>query len=398
MKKLAFVIPWYGENISGGAEAELRGLVHHLQDAGVELEVLTTCVKDFRSDWNVDYHHPGIEDCAGIAVRRFPVRKRDTKQFDAINYKFMNRLPVTYEEEKIFMREMVNSPELYCYIREHKAEYELFIFIPYMFGTTFFGAQECMEKAILIPCLHNEPYACMKLFRETFSQIAGMAFLSDPERILAEKLYSVCGNEFSFLGAGVDTQISGDALHFRDRYDIAELFILYAGRKDAGKKVDELIRYFVEFKQRNPSELKLVLIGGGEIEIPSKDIIDLGFVSAQDKYDAYAAATVFCNPSEMESFSIVIMESWLAEVPVLVNGKCAVTKDFARKANGGLYYESYAEFEGCLRYLLSHREIAGQMGSNGRKYVLANFAWDVIVKKYRSYFEMMGRRCNDDER
>jgi len=398
VKKIAFVIPWYGEDISGGAETELRGLAHHLQDAGVELEVLSTCVQDFRSDWNVDYHKPGVENCAGITVRRFSVRKRDTVQFDKVNAKFMFGETVSTEDEKIFMREMVNSPDLYKYIREHKTEYELFAFIPYMFGTTYFGVQECLEKAILIPCLHDEAYAHMSLFKNCFSMVAGMTFLSDPERLLAEKLYAVSGDSFVYLGAGVDTDFSSDADRFRKKYNMNTPFILYAGRKEAGKRVDELIRYFVEYKRRNPSELKLVLIGGGEIEIPSEEIIDLGFVPTQDKYDAYAAATMFCNPSEMESFSIVIMESWLAQVPVLVNGKCAVTTDFAKKANGGLYYLSYAEFEGCVNYLLDHREVSRQMGENGRAFVSANFAWNVIVDKYRSYFEKMGRLCNCYER
>ena len=56
MKKIGFVAPWYGEKIPGGAEMELRGLVHHLKDVGVEVEVLTTCVKDFMSNWNENYY------------------------------------------------------------------------------------------------------------------------------------------------------------------------------------------------------------------------------------------------------------------------------------------------------------------------------------------------------
>lgn len=44
MKKLGFVIPWFGEKIPGGAEAELRGLTRHLAESGIELEILTTCV------------------------------------------------------------------------------------------------------------------------------------------------------------------------------------------------------------------------------------------------------------------------------------------------------------------------------------------------------------------
>lgn len=146
----------------------------------------------------------------------------------------------------------------------------------------------------------------------------------------------------------------------------------------------------IPYKKRSPSKLKLILIGGGNIEFPKNgDVIDLGFVPAQDKHDAYAAASVFCNPSQFESFSLVIMESWLAERPVLVNGDCAVTTDFARKSNGGLYYQNYIEFEKCLQYLLTNPGTARQMGANGRDFVLKNFSWDAIVKKYTEYFKMV---------
>ena len=33
MKKIGFVIPWYYEDIRGGAEQEMRGLVKHLHEA-----------------------------------------------------------------------------------------------------------------------------------------------------------------------------------------------------------------------------------------------------------------------------------------------------------------------------------------------------------------------------
>ena len=61
--------------------------------------------------------------------------------------------------------------------------------------------------------------------------------------------------------------------------------------------------------------------------------------------------------------------------------------DFALESNGGLGFENYWEFEGCADYLLVHRSEADIMGENGRNYVLANFAWDVIVKKYMDFFE-----------
>lgn len=390
MKKIAFVTPWYGEDISGGAEAMLRGLVHHLYAAGVDLEVLTTCVRDFRSDWSVDDHPVGTSTCAGIPVRRFSVRPRDTAAFDRVNAKLMKNQRITEKEETTFQREMVNSPSLYQYISEKSEEYSLFVFIPYMFGTTYYGVQSCRKKAVLIPCLHDEAYAYMKILKQSFAQTAGMVFLSEPEQLLAQTLYGVSGRAFQSLGTGIDTEIRGDAVRFRRKYQIDSPFLLYAGRKDAGKKVDVLIQYFLAYKKRSPSKLKLILIGGGNIEFPKNgDVIDLGFVPAQDKHDAYAAASVFCNPSQFESFSLVIMESWLAERPVLVNGDCAVTTDFARKSNGGLYYQNYIEFEKCLQYLLTNPGTARQMGANGRDFVLKNFSWDAIIKKYTEYFKMV---------
>ena len=387
MKRIGFVTPWYGEKIGGGAEAELRGLVHHLKDAGVDLEVLTTCVECFQSDWNKDFHEPGLTEEAGIPVRRFRVRQRDTLRFDAVNLRLMKGEKLTSAAEADFCREMINSPDLYGYIRDHGDGYSLFVFIPYMFGTTYYGCQVHPEKSVLIPCLHDESYAYMKCFRKAFAPAAGMIFHAEPERELAEKLYGVRGDAFPVLGEGIDTDWTADAALFREKTGIRQPFILYAGRKEAGKRVDVLTRYFAHYRKSRKDDLKLVLIGGGKIDNPDpKNILDLGFVDRDIKYGAYAAAEFFCNPSEMESFSIVIMESWLAGRPVLVNGRCPVTRDFARRAKGGLYYENYPEFAACADWLLSRKETAAQMGRNGRDYVQEHFTWDTIVREYTAYF------------
>ncbi|MDE7120552.1 MAG: hexosyltransferase, partial [Oscillospiraceae bacterium] len=123
IKKIAFVIPWYAEKIPGGAEMETREVTKHLKQAGMDVEILTTCVREFVSDWNQDYYPEGVEIIQDIPVRRFKVRQRDTRIFDEINLKLMNRIQPTPEEEKIFIREMINSPDLYQYIREHQADY-----------------------------------------------------------------------------------------------------------------------------------------------------------------------------------------------------------------------------------------------------------------------------------
>ena len=397
--KLGFVTPWYGDNIPGGAEAELRGIVKHIMKTDAEVEVLTTCVERFGSDWNKDHHKPGITEEGGVTVRRFKVRKRDSSKFDAVNYKLMKGLHVNDDEAQVFVNEMVNSDDLYEYMAEHKDEYDLFVYIPYMFGTTYNGIKVCPEKSVLIPCLHDESYIYIKPFKELFPKLAGMIFLSDPEKELAEKVYDLTNVDDRTLGAGVNTEFESDAQRFRDKFGIKGKFILYAGRKDSGKGVDVLLKYFAQYKAIHDTSLKLVLIGGGSIDIPKSvksDVIDLGFVDVQDKYDAYVAAELLCQPSFYESFSIVIMESWLAGRPVIVNGKCEVTRSFASKSNAGLWFTNYPEFEGTVDYILEHETEANIMGTNGRQFVKENFAWDVITDKYTAYFKDLINREGDN--
>ncbi len=395
MKTIAFVAPWFGDKIPGGAEMELREVALHLHKAGVPVEILTTCVKDFGSDWNVNFHKAGTSVSEqGIPVRRFPVRKRDTAAFDAVNLKLIQKQPVTLEEEDVFLQEMVNSPALYDYIRSNKDAYTAFVYIPYMFGTTYYGVQAAPEKAVLIPCFHDEGYAYFRRFREVFRQAAGMIYNAAPEMALAERLYGFSETNVQqiLMGIGMDTGISGDAARFRQKFHLDKPFLLYAGRKDAGKNVPLLLQYFAEYKRRMQNDLQLVLIGGGQVDIPPavrQDVHDLGFVDVQDKYDACAAAACLCQPSRNESFSLVIMESWLCGRPVLVAEGCAVTKHFAQDTNGGLYFADYFEFEGCVNYLLRHPEIAAQMGENGGRYVREHFDWNVIVQKYLAFFEGM---------
>ncbi|WP_297958615.1 glycosyltransferase family 4 protein [uncultured Ruminococcus sp.] len=401
MKKIGFVIPWYGENIPGGAEMELRQVTDRLHRAGVELEILTTCIKDAGSDWSRNFHKEGTETASnGITVRRFRVGERNAAAFDAVNAKLMKGMRITPAEEDIFLTEMAECSALYSYMKEHSEEYSLFVFMPYLLCTTYNGTKMFPEKSVLIPCFHDEAYAYISRYREVFPKAAGMIFNARPEAELAERLYgfSQSGTKTIVMGIGMDTDIKPDAEAFRRKFGIDSPFIIYAGRKDKGKNVHTLVQYFAEYLKRRDTDLKLVLIGGGSIELPDelvkqKRIIDLGFVDIQDKYNGQAAAEYLCQPSKNESFSLVIMESWLCGRPVLVHSGCPVTRNFVSESDGGLYFGDYFEFEGCTDWFLANREKAALMGRNGGSYVRSSFAWDVIVEKYKKFFaEVIGEK------
>ena len=150
MKTIAFVCPWYGDNIPGGAEAALRGITSHLHDAGLPVEILTTTVEQFTADWNKDFYPEGVtKNAFGVDVRRFKIRKRDVKAFDSVNYKLMNGIRLTDKDEEVFNREMINSPAMYDYIRDNKDNYQCFVYIPYLFGTTYNELQHVLRSRYL---------------------------------------------------------------------------------------------------------------------------------------------------------------------------------------------------------------------------------------------------------
>lgn len=389
MNKLAFVIPWYGPDIPGGSEAACRNIAERIAKRGIEVEVLTTCVKDFYSDWSINYHKAGCEIINGVTVRRFKIRKRNTELFDSINKRLMNNEKVSYSEEQIYLKESVNSPGLEEYLKNHSNDYTAIIFTPYMFGTTYNGIKNALDKAILFPAFHDESYAYFKSFRELYSKVKGIVFNSDAEKEWAEKYYEFSNVKTRVIGLGIK-DFHSDPSRFRNKFKIFSPFILYAGRKDRGKNVHILVDYFDKYVNQRNIDLKLILIGGGKIDTASSlsnRIIDLGFVDEQDKYDAYAAANLFCNPSAFESFSIVIMESWYSGRPVLVFEGCSVTKRFAEISNGGLYFSNFEEFKECLDLLLTNERLANKLGENGALFVKSRYTWDKVISNYLDFVD-----------
>lgn len=392
--KIAFVTPWYGQDIPGGAEAEARRTAENMAQRGLPVEVLTTCVRDFYADWSVNHHRPGRSDVNNVPVHRFPVRPRNTAVFDAINAKLVEGQGITLAEEAVFMQEMVRSPGLETHIRDHCDEY-LFLLIPYMFGTTYWGIQVCPQRSYLIPCLHDESYARMRLLAEPFRQARGFICHSRAEIQLAKELYDLPNDRLVLMGGGVDTEYESDGGRFREKYGIHGPFLLYAGRKDRGKNLPLLVQYFQRFRRTGRSQVQLVLIGGGELACggtPGDGIHNLDFLPMQDKWDAYAAASVLCQPSTRESFSLVMMEAWVAGTPALVHAECAVTADFCRQSNAGLCFASYPEFALALELLLKRPRLALAMGRNGREFVLTHYAWDRITERYVELLGLPRRR------
>src|SRR5437867_10790846 len=103
---LAFVVPWYGPDAAGGAEAECRATARALAARGVRVEILTTCARDHASGW-VDHYPEGVTEDDGLPVRRFKVRPRDPERYLRLHWRLQLGGRLTSFEEEDFVRESV---------------------------------------------------------------------------------------------------------------------------------------------------------------------------------------------------------------------------------------------------------------------------------------------------
>ncbi|MBF0291072.1 MAG: glycosyltransferase family 4 protein [Nitrospinae bacterium] len=388
--KVSFVIPFYGVYAKGGAETLCRRLAENLVLRGVDVEVLTTTIRDFTSHWNQLFYDPGIYNLDGVTIRRFNPHRVNTDVFGPINHRIIKRDPISSAEEVEYMANAVHSDALYSFIGDNHHD-RLYFFLPYLFGTSLKGSSIVPNKSFLIPCLHDEGYAYLDVTRKMFARVSGALFNSKAEMRLANRIYGglpLC--EQAFIGVGVDRIYGPDPKRFREKYKLGDSpFILYAGRRDATKNTPTLIEYFARYSRMYPnSGLKLVLIGPGEVTVPDDvagNVMDLGFVPLDDKKDAYSAATVLCQPSLNESFSLVMMESWLMERPVLVHSGCEVTKESVDECGGGFSFANFPEFAESVGYLLENPSDASEMGRRGRRYVLENFTWDIVCGRFKRF-------------
>jgi glycosyltransferase involved in cell wall biosynthesis len=379
---LYFVVPWYPERTVGGAEALARHTVEELRRRGVDARVLTTCVPDFRSDWGVNALPKGQAQVGGAPVERFPVDRRDWRLFDQVNLRIMRGEPVTEPEARIYVEESIRSRAL----EDRLARLEpgaTCVYMPYLHGTTYWGLRA--RPGWLWACLHDEPYAHLPPFRDAFARAEGVLCNAVPEAALVRRLFAPRDEAVAAVGVGVETTVAGDAARFRAARGLEAPFLLYVGRHDHGKNLDGLLADFGRYRARG-GRMQLVRVGAGALPVPSRlreAVVDLGVLPEQEKLDAGAAATALCVPGVNESFSIVLMESWLLGRPGLVNADCAVTSDHVRAAAGGLAYRDADELGACLDWFLEHPEAAARMGQNGGAYVRRNFDWDVVVARLR---------------
>ncbi len=377
--RLGLVVPRFGEQISGGAELHGRWLAEKLSEAGHDVDVFTTCAVDHRT-WRNEFP-AGVEKYKELTVRRFPVTDRDLGIHGELDRAISSGFTLSPQEEQLWLRHGGSSEAMEGDLSARADSYDAILALPYLFGTTYFAYVACPSKAVLIPCLHDEPFAYLSFVGEMLAGARGLLFNTGVEAALAERLYPSLA-PWGVVGVGIDP-LDPARTRRRRRSRVPEPSLFYVGRRESGKNTPLLIDYFVRYRRRRDVPLHLAFAGSGDPVPKRTDIIDVK-PNWDDPYGVFGLGSIFCLPSYNESLSIVLLRAWMAERPALVHGACDVTREHCERSNGGLWFTSYAEFEEVLDRLLASAELRRSLAANGRAYVEREYSWAAVLERFSS--------------
>jgi len=387
--KIAFVIQRYGKEVMGGSELHCRLIAERLVNKGYDCTVFTTTAKDYVT-WKNEYP-PGESILNGVVIKRFDVLKpRDIESFNKFSdwIFFSDHSPA--DELGWLDEQGPYAPALIQALEEEQAKHDHFVFFTYLYYNTYWGLQAVRKEKILVPTAHDEPALRLGIMKDVFSLPAAFMFNTASEKAMLNRRFSFAGKYQDTVGVGVDIPERIESSASFARYKALSPYILYAGRIEPGKGCQELLDHFMRYSRRRP-DLNLVLIGNLLMPLPAHPRIRyLGFVSPEDKNAAMAQAAVTVHPSHFESLCMAALESMAVRTPLLVQAAADPLKQHCLVGKSGLYYSNEGEFTLALDLLLKDKRLRETLGRNGLAYVLKNYTWTQIIRKYEILFQALG--------
>jgi glycosyltransferase involved in cell wall biosynthesis len=270
-----------------------------------------------------------------------------------------------------------------------QSDNDLIAITPYLFWPAVHGAPRLGRRVLFHGAAHDEAELHLRIMRPVFSSVGGFAFNSFAERSLVERTFPVAHLPSSVIGNAV-VERSGDPAAARIALGLGpdEPFVLCVGRVERGKGAHVLAEMWGLYRRRRPHVPRLVFLGPVNEALDARDgVIVAGRHSEAVKWGALQAADLVVTPSAFESFSLVVVEAWLAGRPVAVNARCAATVEACRRSGGGLWFAGYGEFEALMDRMLGDAGLREQLGASGEAYARRLFDWDAIVARYAALAE-----------
>jgi glycogen synthase len=184
----------------------------------------------------------------------------------------------------------------------------------------------------------------------------------------------------------------------KERYGIADDYVLFVGRPTAQKGME----YLIDAADRIPVQVVMEAVGADTREYEDrmkekvrgkKNIVwihdNLGDVK---NAELYSGARVFICPSVYEPFGIINLEAMACETPVVASAVGGILEVVVQDKTGLLVKPGRSdEIARAVNAMLRSPERARALGRQGRKRVEDHFSWESIAEKTKAMYEKLCR-------
>ena len=190
-----------------------------------------------------------------------------------------------------------------------------------------------------------------------------------------------------------------DVVRLRERYQLQDPFVLYAGTVKPHKNLERLIEAFHLVRQRGFRDLKLVMIGDEISKYAAlrravhshqlhKYVRFLGFLPEETLAVMYRLAGLFVFPSLYEGFGLPPLEAMASGTPVVTSNLSSLPEVVGDAAVLVDPYDPQAIADGMYR-VLSDPTLQADMKQKGLLRA-RQFSWEDSARKVREIYGIVG--------
>jgi glycosyltransferase involved in cell wall biosynthesis len=191
-----------------------------------------------------------------------------------------------------------------------------------------------------------------------------------------------------------------DVVRVRERYQLQDPFVLYAGNVKPHKNLERLIEAFYLVRSRGLDEVKLVLIGDDISRYAAlrravhrhqlhKYVRFLGYMPEETLAVMYRLASVFVFPSLYEGFGLPPLEAMASGTPVVTSNVSSLPEVAGNAALLVDPLDPEAIADGIQRVLTDER-LRQQLHERGIARA-RQFSWETSVRRVREIYTAVGR-------
>lgn len=384
--KLLIVTPYFYPAVEfGGPVTVTYNLAKWFTKNGAEVKVLTTDAQSPKSNRNL----PSYSELGGFETHRL----KNLNNYLAYNLRLF--LPTNTGkkiDDLISWADVIHFHDLFTplhlqsryYLKKHKKPY---VITPHGTLDPVRLKQQPISKQIFLSIG----------IRQMLQQADAIHALNKIEEKEIKQALNSNSSKVQVIPNAVDKIHTSKtkAQNFRKQLGISRdnTVLSYLGRIDQQKGLDDLVDIFADIVRQKPNTY--LVLAGPDFNMISKlknqaekfdikhKILFTGTLNQEGKEELFSTTDIFVYPSPSEGFSVAILESLAAGVPVVITKECKFDQVEAAKA--GYVTSSKTQFRKSVTNLLEDKRLRKVMSKNASK-LSSQFTWKEIGPQYKRLY------------